>query len=63
MLPMLLQEGGQGHCHLKNPFHHMETAPVMVAVIPTIGISHRHRNSEPSHHRPGEEKFLPTYLV
>ena len=61
MLPMLLQEGGQGHCHLINPSQHMETAPVLVATVPTIGRSHRHRHFEPSHFHPGEEKFLPTY--
>ena len=36
-LPMLLLEGGQGLDHLKNPSQHMETAPVLVVVIPTIG--------------------------
>ena len=63
MLPILLQEGGQGHYHLKSPIHHMETAPVLVASIPTIGISHCHRHSESSHHHLGEGKFLPTYSV
>ena len=63
MLPVLLLEGGQGHCHLENTSHHMETAPVLAAAIPTISRSHRHRHSEPSHRHPGEGKFLPTYSV
>ena len=63
MLPMLLQEGGQGHCHLKNPSQHMETGPVLVAVIPTIGRNHHDKHSELSHYRPGKGKFLPTYSI
>ena len=61
MLSMLLQEGGQGHCHLGNPFQHMETTPVLVAIVLTKGISHHSRHSEPSHRHRGEGKFLPTY--
>ena len=60
---MLLLEGGQGLDHLGNPSQHMETALVLIAVIPTIGRNHHRRHSEPSHHRPGEVKFLRTYLV
>ena len=63
MLPMLLQEGGQGHCHLENPSQHMETNPMLVVVVPTIGRSHHHIHFESIHRRPGEGKFLPTYSV
>ena len=63
MLPMLLQEGGQGHCHLRNPSQHMETALVLVAVVPTIGRNHHHKHSKPRHRHPGKGKFLPTYSV
>ena len=60
---MFLQEGGQGHCHPRNPSQHMETAPVLVSVTPTIGRSHRHKHSELIQRRPGRGIFLPTYLV
>ena len=63
MPPMLLQEGGQGHCHLENPSQHMEIGPMLVAIVPTIGRNHHCRHSEPSHHHPDEGKFIPTYLV
>ena len=61
MLPMLLQEGGQGHCHLRNPSQHMETTPVLVDIVPTIGRSHHRKDSEPIHRRPDGGRFLPTY--
>ena len=48
MLSMLLQDGGQGHCHLGNLSQH-ETAPVLVAVAPTISRSHHCICSEPIH--------------
>ena len=63
MLPMLLQEGGQGHCHLGNPSQHMETTPVLVASVPTIGRNHHHKHFESSHRLLGGETFLPTYSV
>ena len=63
MLPMLLQEGGQGHCHPENPSQHMKTAPVLVVVSPTIGIIHHHKQSEPIHRHPSGGIFLPTYSV
>ena len=59
MLPMLLREGGEDHCHLENPFHSMETALVLVSAIPIIYISHRHRHSKPSQHRPRKGNFSP----
>ena len=63
MLPMLLQEGRQVHCHPVNPTQHMENTPMLVAVTPTIGRSHHCTHSEPIHYRPGGGIFLPTYLV
>ena len=63
MLPMLLQEGGQGHCHPGNPSQHMELAPMLVAVAPIIGRIHHCKHSELIHHRPGGGIFLPTYSV
>ena len=39
---MLLLEGGQGLGHLESPSQHMETAPVLVAVIPTRYRNHHH---------------------
>ena len=58
---MLLQEGVQGHCHPENPTQHTKTAPVLVAIAPTIGRSHHRANSEPIHHRP-REGFCPHLL-
>ena len=63
MLPMLLREGGQGHCHPVNPYQHMETTPMLVVVAPTIGRIHHHKHSELIHHSPSGEIFLPTYSV
>ena len=63
MLPLLLKEGGKGHCHPKNPTQHMETSLVLVVVTPTIGRSHHRTRSEPIHRRPGGGRFLPTYSV
>ena len=60
---MLLQEGGQGRCHLKNLFQHMETAPMLVPITPTKIRIHHHIRSEPIHHLLGGERFLPTYSV
>ena len=63
MLLMLLQEGGQYHCHPRNPSQHMETALGLEVVIPTIGRNHHHTHSEPINRRLGEGIFLPTYSV
>ena len=63
MLPMLLQEGGQGQCHLRNLFQHMETIPMLVPVAPTISRSRHRIHSESIHHLPGGGIFLPTYSV
>ena len=59
-LPMLLQEGGQGRCHLKNLVQHMETALVLEIVVPTTSRIHHHTHSELTHRRPSEGKYLPT---
>ena len=63
MLIVLLQEGGKGHCHPRNPSQFMETAPMLLVVVPTISRIHNRRHSELSHRRPGGEIFLPTYSV
>ena len=63
MLSMLLHEGRRGHCHPENPSQHMEIAPVLVAVAPTIGRSHHPKHSEPIHCHPSGGIFLPTYSV
>ena len=60
MLPMLLQEGGQGHCHLEIPNYHMETSLVLEIVVLTISRNHHHTHSELTHHCPSEGKYLPT---
>ena len=63
MLPMLVQEGGKGQCHLGSLSQHMETIPVLVAVAPTISRIRRHIHYEPIHRLPGGGRFLPTYSV
>ena len=63
MLLMLLQEGGQYHCHPRNPSQHMETALGLEVVIPTIGRNHHHKHFEPSHLHLVGGKFLPTYSI
>ena len=63
MLPMLLQEGGQGRCHLGNLSQHMETALVLVAISPTISRIHHRIHSESTHRLPGGGIFIPTYSV
>ena len=63
MLPMLLQEGGQGRCRLGNLFQHMEIVLVLVPVAPTISRSRHRIHSKPIHHLPGGGIFLPTYSV
>ena len=60
---MLLQEGGQGQCHLENLSQHMETTPMLVAITPTISRSRHCIHSEPIHYLPGGGRFIPTYSV
>ena len=60
---MLLQEGGQGRCHLRNLSQHMEIVLVLVAVTPTISRSRHHIHSEPIHRLPSGGRFPPTYSV
>ena len=63
MLPMILQEGGQGHCNPENPSQHMEIAPMLVVVAPTISRSHHGIHSKSIHRIPGRGIFPPTYSV
>ena len=63
MLPMLLQEGGQGQCHLRSLSQYMEIVLVLVVVAPTISRSHHRIHSESIHCLPSEGIFFPTYLV
>ena len=63
MLPMLLQEGGQGPCHLENLFQHMETVLVLVPIAPTISRIHHCIHFEPIHRLPSGGIFLRTYSV
>ena len=60
MLPILLQEGGQGHCHLESPNQHMETALVLATAVGITSRNHRHTRSQLTHRHVGEGKYLPT---
>ena len=58
---MLLLEGGQGRGHLGNLSRHMETAPMLAAVVPTMCRSHHHRHCVLSPLLLDGGRCLPTY--